>query len=207
MLAAERFAFGKGLLLPHRAGEADHAYVTDHREGSIQAIGLPLSFKPQCVTEVEPTIFMISPHKVNWSSNRIQVPCAIQHLQLVRPTIRQQPRPMQKVPAKDHRIRFDLITELHQCFIKHRTLMQVGGDEEARHGEGRRIVGNERGKGDESSPLQNHAISIIRFFFGLPALTNSTSAAMTLYSGHMVSASQPWPVTLFTMASGKWKVV
>jgi hypothetical protein len=30
---------------------------------------------------------------------------------------------MQKVPAEDQRIRFDLVTELHQCFIKHRTLM------------------------------------------------------------------------------------
>lgn len=49
----------------------------------------------------------------------------------------------------------------------------------------------------------DYTLSIIRFFFGFPALTNSTSAAMTLYSGHIVSPSQPWPVTLFTMASGK----
>ncbi len=37
--------------------------------------------------------------------------------------------------------------------------------------------------------------------------TRTTSAATTLYSGHIVSASQPWPVTLLTMFSGKWKVV
>lgn len=62
------------------------------------------------------------------------------------------------------------------------------------------------GLGSVATPW-GQAISCRRFFFGLPALTYSTSAAMTLYSGHMVSPSQPWPVTLFTMASGKWKVV
>ena len=36
---------------------------------------------------------------------------------------------MQEITAKDHRIRLDLITEHHQCLIKHRTLMQIGGDE------------------------------------------------------------------------------
>lgn len=53
------------------------------------------------------------------------------------------------------------------------------------------------------SELPYEAISIMRFFF----TTFSTSAATTLYSGHIVSPSQPGPVTLFTMASGKWKVV
>jgi hypothetical protein len=42
---------------------------------------------------------------------------------------------MQKVPAEDQRIRFDLVTQLYQGLIKHRTLMQIGGDEDSgRHG-------------------------------------------------------------------------
>ena len=36
---------------------------------------------------------------------------------------------MQKIPSKDQCIRFDLVAQLHQCLIKHRTLMEIGGDE------------------------------------------------------------------------------
>ncbi len=51
--------------------------------------------------------------------------------QLPRAPQRQQPRPMQEVPTEDQCIRFDLLTQLHQRLIKHRTLMQIGSDEDS----------------------------------------------------------------------------
>src|SRR5689334_4586636 len=53
-------------------------------------------------------------------------------------------------------------------------------------------------------PAQCAAVISFREVRDTGTFTFSTSAAITLYSGHMVSPSHSWLVTLFTMASGKW---
>lgn len=88
--------------------------------------------------------------------------------------------------------------------------LQKHGDEGGRGQHGDEVAcfhGESDGSGIEARENHETRASAAALARAGEAETFSTSTATTLYSGHRVSASWPWPVTLFTRASGKWKVV
>jgi hypothetical protein len=90
MLAAERFSFGKRLLLAHRTGKADHADTADFCEGAIQPKRGRLTQRTLRIAKLEPVlVFVIAPHKEERHGDCVKLHRALRRRQLPSATIRQ----------------------------------------------------------------------------------------------------------------------